>query len=603
SSTGPFVRISNFPIAGGGAGVIASSSRSRFAFSRTADLGFDNPDFSSEAFYQLSPAITTESTTAISLVTGASSMSVPIASPTATPSPSVSPTPTPSPSPSPSPSASPSASPVSSPVGLAAGELAFVQGTFGPVTNATVDNANASESKRVPSLPIELNGVSVSVGGSACGLYSVSSSQIKFVVPPGLNIGVFPIAVNNNGTVFRGAVQIVASQPDIFTSTNGPLGRAVVCNATNPAVCTPEPFTVTTDDGTGNQVATVLQVSLTGIRHNLGTAITATVGTTVINGTSNAPADLPGTDLFTFVLPSTVDVGDLPIVITSNATSSRDTSTAPNITINAGGSSAPNPIDTTPFFVRQQYLDFLNREPDPSGYAFWQNEINSCGTDLQCIEVKRINVSASFFVSIEFQQTGYLVYRTYKAAYGNMPNAPVPLTRQQFLPDTRAIGKDVVVNQEGWQNVLEANKQSYFASFVTRPEFLSKYQNATTAQAFVDALYNNAGITPTSAPNRAAALNEFNSAPPDNNTARAHALRLVAEDGMLYQQEFNKAFVLMEYFGYLQRNPYDPPEKTLDYSGYTFWLGKLNQVNGDYIKAEMVKAFISSDEYRKRFAQ
>jgi hypothetical protein len=72
---------------------------------------------------------------------------------------------------------------------------------------------------------------------------------------------------------------------------------------------------------------------------------------------------------------------------------------------------------------------------------------------------------------------------------------------------------------------------------------------------------------------------------------------------MLYQQEFNKAFVLMQYFGYLQRNPYDSPEQTLDYTGYNFWLGKLNSFNGDYIKAEMVKAFLSSDEYRKRFAQ
>jgi len=63
----------------------------------------------------------------------------------------------------------------------------------------------------------------------------------------------------------------------------------------------------------------------------------------------------------------------------------------------------------------------------------------------------------------------------------------------------------------------------------------------------------------------------------------------------------NEAFVLMEYFGYLQRNPYDPPEPTLDYSGYNFWLGKLNQFNGNYIAAEMVKAFISSTEYRQRF--
>ncbi len=37
------------------------------------------------------------------------------------------------------------------------------------------------------------------------------------------------------------------------------------------------------------------------------------------------------------------------------------------------------------------------------------------------------------------------------------------------------------------------------------------------------------------------------------------------------------------------------------FSGYDFWLRKLNQFNGDYVKAELVKAFITSDEYRKRF--
>ena len=199
-----------------------------------------------------------------------------------------------------------------------------------------------------------------------------------------------------------------------------------------------------------------------------------------------------------------------------------------------------------------------------------------------------------------------MVYRTYKAAYGNLqsgpPNAPVPITRQQFLPDARQISNGVIVNQTGWQQALETNKQNFFADFVTRSDFVTKYQGKT-AQEFVDALYGNAGIATNSAPNRAAALNEFNSLPPNDNTARAHALRLVAEDAMLYQQEFNKAFVLMQYFGYLQRNPYDPPEKTLDYSGYNFWLKKLNDFNGDYIKAEMVKAFLSSDEYRQRFAQ
>ena len=84
-------------------------------------------------------------------------------------------------------------------------------------------------------------------------------------------------------------------------------------------------------------------------------------------------------------------------------------------------------------------------------------------------------------------------------------------------------------------------------------------------------------------------------------SARGRALRLVAENQTFAQQEFNKAFVLMQYFGYLRRNPNDAPEATLDFQGYNFWLGKLNQFNGNFINAEMVKAFIISGEYRQRF--
>jgi hypothetical protein len=290
------------------------------------------------------------------------------------------------------------------------------------------------------------------------------------------------------------------------------------------------------------------------------------------------------------------------VVAVSPATS-RPIATAPHITINAGGSPAANPIVTSDFFVRQQYLDFLNRQADADGLAFWTNQINSCGSDQQCIEVKRINVSAAFFLSIEFQQTGYLVYRTYKASYGNITGMPVPVRLNEFVPDTRQIGQDVIVNQTGWEAKLEANKQAFFNGFVNRSRFTAAFSSGLTAQQFVDNLYANAGLAPASGANRAAAISEFNSTTPADAAARARALRLVAEDPMLAQQEFNRAFVLMQYFGYLQRNPNDAPEATLDFAGYNFWLGKLNQFNGNFVNAEMVKAFITSGEYKQRFGQ
>ena len=76
-------------------------------------------------------------------------------------------------------------------------------------------------------------------------------------------------------------------------------------------------------------------------------------------------------------------------------------------------------------------------------------------------------------------------------------------------------------------------------------------------------------------------------------------LRAIAEHPTLVAAEFNRAFVLMQYFGYLRRSPNDPPDS--DYTGYDFWLTKLNQFNGNFQSAEMVKAFISSTEYRQRF--
>ncbi|HLN99847.1 MAG TPA: kelch repeat-containing protein [Pyrinomonadaceae bacterium] len=261
----------------------------------------------------------------------------------------------------------------------------------------------------------------------------------------------------------------------------------------------------------------------------------------------------------------------------------------------------PNQIDDEAFFVRQHYLDFLNREPDSSGLDFWINNITSCGFETHCVEVKRIDSSAAFFLSIEFQQTGYLVYRTYKAAYGNLPNAPVPLKFNEFLPDTQQIGQGVVVNQPGWEQVLDNNKQTFFSDFVQRSRFASAYPTSLTPDQFVDQLFMNAGVTP-SANDRTAAINEFGSATTTSDvSARARALRRVAENTTLALQEFNRAFVLMQYFGYLRRNPDDAPEPGLNFDGYNFWLTKLNQFNGNFGEAEMVKAFLVSDEYRQRF--
>lgn len=284
------------------------------------------------------------------------------------------------------------------------------------------------------------------------------------------------------------------------------------------------------------------------------------------------------------------------------------------ITITDDATEAPaNPIDDVRNFVRQHYHDFLNREPDTSGWDFWTNQITTCGSNAQCAEVRRIDVSASFFLSIEFQQTGYLVERFYKVGYGDGTGTStfggthqlaVPIVRaNEFLADTQRIGRGVVVLAPGWEQLLESNKQAYALEFVQMTRFTAAnaFPTTMTPAQFVDKLNQNAGNV-LSASERTTAINLFSGAADSSSTtARALAVRQVAEDTDLYNAEYNRAFVLAEYFGYLRRNPNDAPESTLDYTGYDFWLTKLNQFNGNYINAEMVKAFLSSIEYRQRF--
>ena len=425
---------------------------------------------------------------------------------------------------------------------------------------------------------------------------------------------------------------------------------------------------------------------------------------------------------------------------------------AVSILDNDTGAPTTNIIDDAQFFVRQQYLDFLNREPDAAGLAFWTNEITSCGSDAQCIEVKRINVSAAFFLSIEFQRTGLIAYLANKAA---LPKSITPpgLFYGQFERDVQALQNNLVFGTPGFDAQLEANKQAYFDDFVNRPEFIAAY-GAATNTAYVDALLTNANLTPSqvrlfvvnltngqevppttptasgggprpassgtakfllnaaqTAMTMNATINNIDvngtqtpadtndnliaahihagpavmpgvngpvvwgffgapqndtnpndrvqtpfstgvggtfvgkwDAPEGNGTTlaaqltnlrtghaylnfhttqftggeirgnfpaedsfrnslinglngatltRAQVLRQVAEAEEFALNELNRAFVTMEYFGYLRRDP--------DTSGFNFWLNKLNAFNGSFINAEMVKAFITSGEYRQRF--
>jgi uncharacterized protein DUF4394/Calx-beta domain-containing protein/uncharacterized protein DUF4214 len=247
----------------------------------------------------------------------------------------------------------------------------------------------------------------------------------------------------------------------------------------------------------------------------------------------------------------------------------------------------PNPLEDAQFFVRQQYFDFLNREPDPAGFNFWVNQITSCISQ-QCTEIRRTNVSAAFFLSIEFQRTGLTAFLTHRLANeGFFPRY------REFMRDVQALQKDLVFGAPGADAQLEANKRAFFDDFVARPEFVFNFGGYSNAQ-YVDFLLEvrNVGFTQAE---RDALVSGLNA----GTETRATVLRKIVENDAFAQSQRNTAFVLMEYFAYLRRNPNDPPDN--NFAGFTFWLNKLNSFNGDFVASEMVKAFIRSTEYRSRF--
>ncbi|GAC1396534.1 MAG: hypothetical protein NVSMB56_11290 [Pyrinomonadaceae bacterium] len=241
-----------------------------------------------------------------------------------------------------------------------------------------------------------------------------------------------------------------------------------------------------------------------------------------------------------------------------------------------------NPLDASGFFVRQQYVDFLNREPDADGFKYWLSQLDACGSNAGCLDATRTRVSAAFYLSTEFQQTGYLVHRLYQASFGRTPDYV------EFLPDTQRIGNGVVVLQNNWEQRLETNKQTFINEYVNREAFRTQYPETLSAVQFVDALNANTKASLSKA-ERDSLVDGF----ANGKESRASVLRQVAENDSFTRGEFNRAFVEMQYFGYLRRNT--------DADGFRFWLEKLNRFGGNYEAAEMVRSFVVAGEYRKRF--
>jgi hypothetical protein len=276
-------------------------------------------------------------------------------------------------------------------------------------------------------------------------------------------------------------------------------------------------------------------------------------------GTGMLTLGLPGT--YT-IEASTFEVGQTGSYTLSLTTIAQDT----------------NPLEDRNFFVNQHYRDFLDRDADQAGLAYWTGQLAECGTDSRCISSRRVGVSAAFFVELEFQRTGSFVYRLYKGGLARRPKF------QEFNIDRAQI-------VEGPN--LETDKQALALAIVQRPEFVEKYAAHTTGPAFVDALI--ASILQASIVNlaslRDALITRYNAGanPPQS---RAFALREAIDSAVFVNGEFNEAFVLMQYFGYLRRDP--------DQAGFNFWLGIVNNPSVSNYRS-MVCAFLTSADYQLRF--
>lgn len=285
------------------------------------------------------------------------------------------------------------------------------------------------------------------------------------------------------------------------------------------------------------------------------------------------------------------------------------------------GTNIPITIDDADFFAAQHYVDFLRRFPDAPGHAHWTGEITECSdpakrlageTELKCVDRKRTNTSGAFFLSPEFQSTGSFVVRVYWGTLGRQESAQCPGVPQnlpascrplynEYITDMSDVNKGIVVNDALAPDVINANKHAFVEKFITRPDFQAAYGSLNATQ-FVDKLAQTTGVVLSSA-DRTALITEastpanrgsvvFKIVDGTQTTAGGALVFQTAYGQQFYNKEFETVFVYMQYLGYLRRNP--------DQDGYNHWLGKLRQF-GNFVDAEMVRAFIVSPEYRARF--
>ncbi|HJP90527.1 MAG TPA: NF038122 family metalloprotease [Pyrinomonadaceae bacterium] len=234
-----------------------------------------------------------------------------------------------------------------------------------------------------------------------------------------------------------------------------------------------------------------------------------------------------------------------------------------------------NPIDDIPFFVTQQYIDFLGRLPDTIGFANWVATLNGCPDggfgEFANPDCDRVHVSSGFFLSAEFQGRGYFAYRFYEVALDRRP------TYAEFVPDMAIVGGPQSPESEA------LSKTAYTDAWPQRAEFKARYDGLSNS-AYVNALEANAEVTVS---NKQALIDALNG----GTMNRGQVLRNIVESQAVSDRFFIRAFVAMQYFGYLRRDP--------DTIGFQNWVNTLTADPSNF--RHMIFGFLFSTEYRQRF--
>ena len=413
----------------------------------------------------------------------------------------------------------------------------------------------------------------------------------------------YTVAQNTDPTTRTGHIIINQGNTTSFTHTV----TQTATNTTPTVQFSAANYTVAENDPTNAATITVTRTGDTAgavtVDYRTTDADTFTVGcsdTTNNHGAAYARCDYaltidtltfaPGETSKTFAIPIINDVhveGPETFQVTlsnpQGATLGAQTTATVTITDNDTTQSSTNPINVTNFFVRQQYLDFLSREPDPSGFSAWTGVLNNCSDVNNNPACDRILVSSSFFGSPEFQLKGTFVFLFHKAAFGSASNP-------NYYPEYTDFSADLRRVTGATADEVVAKRLDFTEDFVTRPAFVNRYASMTNAQ-YVDTLLANVNATlttpdPTSGVTRNSLVNDLNA----GTKTRADVLRAIVESQEVNQKQFNFAFVATQYYGYLRRTP--------ETVGYQAWLSVLQ--SGISFRT-MVNGFMNSSEYRLRF--